>query len=62
MNDPGTADPIAQADEETSGTVFDHDDTRELAKQEEKELLEEERDFRDPRYVRCSLSGSSCQS
>lgn len=51
MNDPGTAEPIDRADQETDGTFHEHDDIREIAKKEEKELLEEERDFRDPRCV-----------
>ncbi|GAB7355991.1 hypothetical protein MBLNU459_g6618t1 [Dothideomycetes sp. NU459] len=48
MNDPGTAEPIKEAAQDADGSWIDRDDDKEQAKQEEKKLLEEERDYRDP--------------
>lgn len=47
MNDPGTAEPIKQAADEIDPEFSAGDESR--AKEEDKKLEEEEKDYHDPR-------------
>lgn len=49
MNDPGTAEPIKQAADELEPDFSAKDNSD--AKEQEKQIDEEERDYRDPKYA-----------